>query len=166
MALRKKPIRSPRSIYQVNLITTNLNDNTTGTDTGTGTNRPIFVKLKEAIGDWLGIKPVAWNNPLLSGTFGGNGSNKGFKYRKRLGGFREASYTLIAKTKFSIPEIVLETDGFKVVNSEYATITIGFPKGHSVTEVIAWIMSSARANEIRAVVTPNGVRHQIGAATP
>jgi hypothetical protein len=165
MALRKKPVRSPRAVYKISLITTNLDDSPTGTDTGIGTSRPVFVKMKEAIGDWLGVKPVAWNDPLFSGTFAGNGSNKGFKYRKRLGGFREASYTLIAKTKFNIPEIVLENDGFKVVQSEYASVSIGFPKGHSVTEVIAWLMGSARANDIRAIVTPSGVRHQINPAT-
>lgn len=182
MSLRKKPIRGPRALYKLDTILVNVDEDPLVADaapakTVGGLKRPILIKMKEAIGDFLGLKVVAWNDPIFTGTFpddtGAAGANKaqtgatnsGAKYRKNLGGFREASYTLIAKTKFVIPEIVLEDDGYKTVNSDYASITIGFPKGHSVTEVLAWLATTSRFSQIRAVRTPAGKLIHLGSAT-
>jgi hypothetical protein len=173
MPLRKKPVRSPRALYKVDLITRHLDDNKDAIDTAPaqtvqGTKLAIVVKMKEAIGNFLGLTPVAWNDPIFTGTFpnaGGNPpaggaqtgtTNSGSRYRKNLGGFREASYTLIAKTKFVIPEIVLGENGYSVVNSEYVSVSIGFPKGHSVTEVLNFLFTTSVFNQIRAIRTPEG----------
>ena len=52
------PIRSPRRLYLVNEITVDLDDDPavidkSPSDTTPQTNRPIIVKMKEAIGDFL-----------------------------------------------------------------------------------------------------------------
>lgn len=157
------PIRSPRKIYKIELISTN-EDDVAGVDNLPGapaneaaTTRAIFVKMKKAVGEWLGLTPVPSNDPAFTGVFAAGGLNEGATYRKRLGGFREASYTLIAETVFTIPEIVISDTG-EVTNPDkkLKTISIGFPKGHSVTEIIAWISSTARASEISGIRSPSG----------
>lgn len=164
MALTPRPIRGNRKIYKIDLIQANVDDNPAIIDnlpagTEVKTTRSIFVKIKVPIAEWLGLTPLAYNDPLFTGTFAGNGLNKESKFRKRIGGFKEASYTLIADTFFQVNEQVVDLETGVVTRplKNLKTMTIGFPKGHSVTEVIAWIASTGKLSEIRAIRSPSGV---------
>ncbi len=156
------PIKSPRRTYKITQIKQNLDDtpgaiDTAPTETVGGTQRDIYVKMKQGIGNFLGLSPIAYDDPIFTGTFGGNGTNKGATFRRNIGGFRVASYTLIAANKFTIGETVPNNaGGVSIVNKDFKTITIGFPKGHSVTEVIAWLASTGKLSDIRAVRSPSG----------
>lgn len=159
------PISSSRKIYELTEFMVNLNDNPDAIDaapseTEGGTMRPIFVKIKEAIGNYLGLTPIPVNDARFTGTFGGEGTNKGSKYRRNLGGFREAAYTLVAKTVFRVTERKPNQAGAGFVESigEFSTMTIGFPKGHTVHEFVNFILSVPNADQISAIITPAGRR--------
>lgn len=169
------PIRSPRRFYKVDLIKRDNDDDPDVIDKLPGDTLPqtttsIVVKMKEGIGDYFGLTPAAWNDPIFSGIFGGNGLNTGAKYRRNVGGFRDASYTLIADGLFSIeekyyednllgkPTLITETKDFK-------TMSIGFPIGHSVNEVIAWLATLDNFDTILALRTPAGKRHDLYSPT-
>lgn len=153
------PIRSPRQLYRLNTIKVGEAANGTG-------GSPIIVKMKESIGDWLGMQPLAYNDSALTGTFGTGGTNAGYKYRRRLGGFRHGSYTLVAKTTFRINELIRQDDGtYDVDDKNFRTISIGFPAGHSVHEFITWLATTNRINEVSAIITPRGARVSIAPAT-
>ncbi len=158
------PIRSPRKIYRVTGMTSNVDD-APGIDnlpggTDVDTTKPLYVKMKKSVGDWLGLTPIASNDPIFTGTFKGEGLNKGTTYRKKIGGFKSGSYTLIAATIFTVNEIVVnsETGAITTPTKKVKTISIGFPAGHSVNEFIAWISSTTRASEITAIRGPSGAR--------
>jgi hypothetical protein len=164
------PVRSPRQIYKITSIQYNV-DEAPGTDaapaqTEAGQKRPIYVLMKESIGDYLGLTPLAWNAAELTGTFAGSGLNQGAKYRKRVGGYRDGSYTLVAKTTFTIKEIVKGDNGsYTTRDKNFKSISIGFPKGHSVHEVLDFLATTTKFAQVRAVITPQGRRVSIGAVT-
>jgi hypothetical protein len=144
------PIRSPRQVYKIPEITNKRANNA---------NEPVIVKMKESIADFLGLTPVPYNDPIWNGTFSGSGSNAGKPYRRRLGGYREASYTLVANTSFRITELIRQADGsYNPVQKNFRTITFGLPAGHSVREVVAFIASKSILAQVNAIVTPAGVR--------
>ena len=158
------PIRSPRKIYRITGMTASVDD-ASGIDrlpgaSGTETTKPMYVKMKKAVGDWLGLTPIPSNDPIFIGTFKGEGLNKGTTYRKKIGGFKSGSYTLIATTVFTLNEIVINPDTGAVTtpSKKVKTISIGFPVGHSVNEFIAWISTTSRASEITAIRAPSGAR--------
>lgn len=160
------PVRSPRYVYELNItITENVDDDkiaidTAPTQTVSGTQKQIYVKIKKSIGDWLGLTPLPYNSGAWTGRFQAEqtgATNTGSKFRRRIGGFRVASYTLIARTDFEIPELVKQADGsYKTVNTKFKSVSIGFPRGHSVTEFIDWMGTTSRFGEVEAVRTPAG----------
>lgn len=161
------PIRSPRRLYQIQAITRNVDDDPAAFDPPidedpNGTEVFVYAKIKESIGDYLGLTPVAWNDPVLEGTFGesqsGDNLNRGATYARNLGGFRVASYKLIAETTFSITEkFVLPGDTtITEVESQFRTMSIGLPKGHKVWQVRRWLGGLQNFDNIRAMVTPSG----------
>lgn len=157
------PIRSPRRLYLISKMTRDVDDDPNVIDklpggSTTETTRPVIAKIKESIGDWLGFSPLAYDDPLFTATFGGSGLNQGAVYRKRFGGFKDASYILVAKTNFLIKEKFYDDSGvYQEETNSFKTMSIGFPKGHSVTEVINWLELSEKLNNIRRVITPAGV---------
>jgi hypothetical protein len=153
------PVRGRRRLYLINTITVNVDDNPNATDGPGGTIRPIVVKMKKAVGDYFGLEPLLFNDPIFSGTFGGEGLNQGAEYRRRLGGFKDAAYKLIAETSFDLTEQIFAPDGSSTnENRSYRTLSIGFPKGHSVTEVIDWLASLTNFDQINSVVSPAGYK--------
>lgn len=164
------PIRSSRAVYQINLIRAN-NDDTpniidrTPAATNPETTRIIYVKMKVAIGEWLGLSPLAYNDPAFTGVFQPGGLNAGLQYRRRIGGFKQASYTLVAETFFEINELVtnLETGQVTRPIKRVKTMTIGFPKGHSVTEIINFLASTGRLPDIKGIRSPAGAFTALGA---
>jgi hypothetical protein len=158
------PVRSPRRLYKINLITVDQDDIPDVIDKLPGdatpqTTRPVIIKMKEGIGNLLGFTPLAWNDPIFDGVFIGQGLNQGAKYRKVLGGFRDASYTLIAETQFTVQEKFINSSGsFTTLNTKFNTVSIGMPKGHSVNEVIKWLGTSSAFAQIAAIRTPAGRR--------
>lgn len=168
MAIARRPIRSPRALYKITLVDVHLDDDDDAIDpaptqTVAGTKRAIVVNMKEAVGDYLSLQPMAWNDPLFFGTFKTppaqtGATNAGAEFYRRLGGYKEASYTFEAMTKFTISEIAKSDNGYSRSNADFRTFSIGFPRGHSVIEIIRWIAGNPRFNDIRAIVTPNGRR--------
>lgn len=149
------PISGSRKQYKIDLIKV-------GEDKDEAGGRPIVVKMKEPIANYFGLDILAFDDPLLTGTFQGTGLNSGFKYRKRLGGYRYESFTLVAITKFNITERVQLPLGFGApIIRQYKSISIGFPKGVSVREFINWVASTNRNDKISYIVTPRGARHPI-----
>jgi hypothetical protein len=153
------PVRGRRRLYLIDAITANLDDNPGATDTPGGTTRPIIIRMKKAVGDYFGLEPLLFNDPLFTGTFGGEGLNQGATFRRRLGGFKDAVYKLIAETSFDLTEQIFEADGSSTTeNRSYRTLSIGFPKGHSVTEVIDWLASLNNFDQINSIVSPAGYK--------
>jgi hypothetical protein len=154
------PIQSPRRLYLISQITVNQDDVENLIDLLPGTTRPIVAKIKEAIGDYMGLTALKYNDPIFNGTFAGNGTNKGAKFRKTLGGFKDASYTLIAKDQFAINEFIKNPISGAITRKvkNFNSMTIGFPKGHSVTEVIKWLETTNKISEIRSLISPQGYR--------
>jgi hypothetical protein len=152
-------------LYLINQILVNNNDDPDDIDTQAGnTTRPIIVKMKRAIGDYFGLTPLAFNDPIWTGTFGGNGLNTGSEYRRRLGGFKDAAYTIVAKNVFTLTERIVQADGTTADQTrDYKSVTIGFPKGHSVTEFVDWLVSTTRLEEIAYIRSPRGYRTDIDA---
>lgn len=150
------PIRGNRKLYKIQEIKVGeLADGTGG--------RAIVVKMKEPIGDFLGLQQMSYNDPAFIGTFLGAGPNAGFKYIKRLGGFRESSFKVVAKTQFTIAEIVRKPDGsYGPENNTFKSFSIGFPGGVTVREFINWITARGVNSQIDYIVTPSGVSHPIG----
>lgn len=173
MPIRKAPIRGPRALYKLDLITRPVDDNPTGIDpaTGTGgTTQPLYVRMKEPIGDWFGLKPIAWDDPILIRTFDATpkqtgATNAGAKYYGKKGGYRAGSFKLVAKTVFNIGEIVLGDNGYSTVQSQFRAFSIGFPTGYTVHEFLSWLKTTSRITQIRSVVTPHGRTIHIGSAT-
>ena len=162
------PIRSPRVLVEIETITKNLDDNPDAIDgapdlTVNGTVQNIFVRMKKGIAEYLGFEPIAWNDPRLVGTFGGHGLNLGSQYQRRLGGFRVASYKLIAKSQFLILEEYYNklTKEYEFETGAFRTMSIGLPTGHSVHEFITTIAGSNNFDQIAAIVTPAGRRIDI-----
>ena len=165
-----QPIRSPRYVYLLTTITQNVDTYKEALDSppgsgGAGGTRPLYVKMKKSIGDWLGLTPLAYNDPAWTGTFVADQTgalNTGSNFRRRLGGFRVASYTLIAEENFAITELIRQPNGSYTSNSRnFKTISIGFPKGHTVTEFIAWLATTSNFSQVIAVRTPAGTTHAI-----
>jgi hypothetical protein len=120
---------------------------------------PVLCKFKRTVGEWLGLLPVDYDDPIFEGVFTGSGLNQGAKYRKRLGGYRAASYILVAKTQFTVQEYVRQQNGdYAKVPKRVRTISLGFPTGHSVNEIVKFIGKNAKADEIDAIITPSGSR--------
>lgn len=168
MALAKRPIRSPRAKYKIELIKVNLDDNddaidTAPTQTVAGTRRDIVVLMKESIGDYLGLTPMPWNDPLNFGIFKSppdqaGATNAGAAYLRRVGGFRQGSYKFVAKERYTISEIVANDNGFTRTNANFRTFSIGFPRGHSMNEIVRWFATTSAFNATRAIISPNGAR--------
>ena len=156
------PVRGKRRLYLINSILVNLDDDPDNIDTAPdqtvdGATRPIIAKIKQPIGDYFGLTPLNYNDPIFNGTFAGSGLNQGAAYRRRLGGFREASYKLVAEDNFQINERVDDGSGaITIVETLFKSVSIGLPKGHSVTEVLNWISNFDNFENIRTLVTPAG----------
>lgn len=157
------PVASPRKIYLIEGMTVNVDDDPGVIDnlppggSTVQTTRPVFAKIKKGIGDFLGLTPLDFDNPIFTGVFGGHGLNNGYTYRKTVGGFKVASYTLIAQDEFQIEELrpnllgklTPETNGFK-------TVSIGFPRGHTVSSFLTWLSARENFGQIEFIRTPAG----------
>ncbi len=167
------PIRSPRRIYKIEQIRRNLDDNPDGIDSAPdqtiqGQSVFIYAKIKEGIGEWLGLEPLPYDADEFRGVFEGEGLNKGAIYRRRIGGFRVASYTLIANGLFNIKEkYYSKSTGLPVEETgQFKTMSIGFPVGHSVWEVIYFLGTTGKIPDIQAIRTPSGVKHDLFQGNP
>lgn len=150
------PIRGNRKLYKIPEIQV-------GEDALGAGGRAIVVKMKEPIGDFLGLTQMSYNDPAFIGTYAGAGPNAGYKFIKRVGGFRESSFRVVAKTQFTIAEIVRKPDGsYAPENKTFKSFSIGFPGGVTVREFIAWITGRGVNTQIDYIVTPSGVSHPIG----
>lgn len=156
------PIRSYRLLYKLEGITDLEPAPPDGIPDLPGTtpvkvSKPIYCLMKKSIGDFLGVVPLEWDAEELTGTFQGNGTNKGSLYRKRVGGFRVASYTLVSTGKFTINEYLVQKDGSIITTPKvFKTISIGLPKGHSVNEFIKFLKTRGVINQVSAIITPAG----------
>lgn len=151
------PIKGARKLYKIPEIT--VGENAAGTG-----GRAIIAKIKEPVAELLGLTEIPYNDPDLIGTFSGTGPNAGFKYRKRLGGYRQASFKIVAKTEFEVLEQIRDESGDTILSEKkYKSISIGFPKGVSVREFVNWIGSKAIVSQVSYIVTPSGSSVPMGA---
>lgn len=167
------PVRSPRAVYLITGMLDNKDDDPSKIDNLPGgtepkTTKPVYAKMKISTAEFLGLTPLASDNPAFQGTFGPGGLNAGAKYYKNIGGFREASYTIESKTTFSVNERIYNpaTKTTTIVAKNFKSLSIGFPKGHSVTEFLAWIKTTTKIGNIQAVITPKGRRIDVALAAP
>jgi len=138
--------RSNRQVYKIEEITVNRG----------GTEEPIVAKIKKSHADLFGLTPIAADDAIWTGTFGGSGSNAGKTYLRKLGGFRERPFTFVAKDKFSLT--VNAASGEGTTTEEFKSITIGLPKGATALEVKNWLDTLAVRTQVAAIITPNGYR--------
>lgn len=157
------PIRSPRGVYLIKNMSVNKDDDPNIIDNLPGgvepkTVRPLYCKMKISIGNYFGLTALKSDDIAFQGTFGGNGLNTGSKFYKNIGGFREAAYKLIPKTTFTVTQLILNpaTGAYVPVQKNFRSMSIGFPKGHSVTEFLAWLITLSNSADVRAIVTPKG----------
>jgi hypothetical protein len=160
------PIRSPRRLYLINLIQVNNDDDPDVIDRLPGsalveTKRSIVVKMKQGIGEYLGLTPMNWNDPQLRGVFQGIGLNQGQSYARRVGGFKTLSYTLIPEELFEIEERFYDNNllGNPVLEtrtSNFKSMTIGFPKGPTVDSIRTWLSTCENFDNIKGFRSPNG----------
>jgi hypothetical protein len=160
------PIRSPRRFYKIDLIKRDNDDipdviDKLPDDTTPQTTTSIIVKMKQGIGDYFGLTPANFDDPIFDGVFGGSGLNKGAFFRKNIGGFKGGSYTLISETLFSIQEKYYEGNVIQTPTTLFKTISIGFPTGHSVHEVIKWLSTLTNFKNVAALRTPAGQKHDL-----
>lgn len=149
------PVSGPRKLYKIEEIQV-------GEDADGEGGRPIIVKMKEPIAKWLGLQQIAYDDPIFIGTFSGTGPNAGFKYIKRLGGFRHQSFKIVANTNFVVLERLRLPLGYGApLPKIYKSLSIGFPIGVSVREFIDWIASTDKISKIAYIVTPRGVSFPI-----
>jgi len=127
-----------------------------------------YVRMKESIGNWLGLKPQyprygtfqsTPKNSIKSST-GTQLGNAGATYTK-LAGFRFVSYKF-----FLIPNTVIvePAKNGSDHNHTMQTISIGFPRGApgshtSVHGVIEFAKNCKQAKLIRGIQTPSGTKH-------
>lgn len=148
-------VRSSRVLVKINEI---LVKRGTGSS---ATQEPVIVKMKDSHRVFLSILKLDGDDPILQGTFGGEGGNAGKKYLRNLGGFRERAFTLIAKTSFLMEDTLRNADGTNTVSLKpFRSIDIGFPKGVSVVEVYNWLrgLDADVVSQISYIRTPNGRR--------
>lgn len=163
MAAGQGPIRSPRGVYLIKGASSNVDDDLTVIDNLPAGNepttvKPIYCKMKVAIGNYFGLVALKSDDIAFQGTFKGSGLNAGTKYYKNIGGYRFESYKLIPAQKFTINELIFDTatGGYTTSPRDFKSMSIGFPKGMSVTELLAWLITLTKSATVRAVVTPKG----------
>lgn len=127
----------------------------------TATQEPVIVKMKDSHRVFLSLPQLDGDDPIFQGTFAGSGPNTGKKYLRNLGGFRERSFTLIAKSSFQMEDTTRNPDGSNTVTLKaFRSISIGFPRGVSVVEFFNWMrgLDTDVVSQISYIRTPNGRR--------
>ena len=115
--------------------------------------------MKASHAQLLGLNALDGDDPILQGKFGGDSLNKDFHFLRNLGGFRARSFSLIAKTSFSMKNTVKNADGTDTVsNVPFRSIDIGFPSGVKIVEVFNWLrgLGEEVTSQIAYIRTPNG----------
>lgn len=144
------PVSGPRKLYELPEIKVGENASGAGGES-------IVVKMKEPIAKWFGLTPIAYDDPIMRGTFAGTGPNAGYTYVRQLGGYRFESYTIVANTSFFVTERIRLPLGFGApILKTYRTLSIGLPKGASVHEFIDWLASTDKISKISKLITPRG----------
>ena len=163
VAVGKGPIRSPRAVYLIKGGSRNVDDDPAVIDNLPGgtepkTVKPIYCKMKVAIGNYFGLVALKADDIAFQGIFAGKGLNTGSKFYKNIGGYRFESYMLLPDKKFTVNELVFNagTGEFTPTPRDLKSMNIGFPRGMSVTELLAWLITLTGSANVRAVVTPRG----------
>lgn len=158
------PIRSPRRVYLIPTMARNVDDVDDTIDNLPGaiqlkTTTQVYAKMKESIGNYLGLTYLPYTDSAFEGEFKPGGLNAGYKFRRRIGGYRFASYTLLPVTTFELTEIIYNkaTKTWTTFPNNFASMTIGFPVGHTVTTLIGFLGTTSRIPNIARVITPAGV---------
>ncbi len=128
-------------------------------DNQTPTPQPIIVKMKRGIAEYFALQQIPSDDARLRGVFAGTGSNAGATYQSRKGGFRYRSFKFLAKTQYAITEYYYDAQNNPVNTiSNFKTMSIGFPKGVTVNEVLDWLLTKTNVDETEFIVSPAGVQ--------
>jgi hypothetical protein len=149
------PLKGPRELVQINQITEKDSD---------GNYQPVIVAMKRGIREFFGLDRLPADDPILYGEYA-TGPNAGLTYRKRLGGFRQASYTIHFAGNVEINEYSFENGTWTESTRQMQSITFGLPKGHSTHEVLSFIEQTVVATNgsenLRKLRTPEGNSYDI-----
>lgn len=146
-------VKSPRILVKIPEVTV------TRKRQGQKVDEPVIVKMKASHAKLLGLAGLDGDDPILQGTFGGEGENKDYKFLRNLGGFRAKAFTLIARTSFSMENTVKNEDGTDTIDEvPFRSIDIGFPSGVKVVEVYNWLrgLDAEIRDLIGYIRTPQG----------
>lgn len=118
----------------------------------------FLVGIKESIGNWLGIKPVAPG----TGTFK-KGPAQGKKYALRPGGFRYQSFTILLRRGVTITEVLPGCNNGGTRERELCTFDLGMPRGNkdarvAVWRVQSWALNTKQSKNIIGLVSPSGTQ--------
>lgn len=146
------PIRGRRILVEIPEILDNTQP----------TGNPIIVKMKKGIAEYWGLQQIPTDDPRLRGVFAGAGTNAGATFQRRRGGFRFRSFTFLPVTQYSITEYYYDAQGNPIsAPGNFNSMSIGFPKGVTVNEVVDWVLANAKVAETEFVVSPSDVRTAI-----
>ena len=133
--------------------------------------QPIVAKMKRGIAKWFGLEPLYLNNERLIATFDDNTTdepdqtNAGKTFFRRIGGFRQGSYTIKALGTIAIEEQFFDPNGdFTTEDKEVKSFTFGMPGGVGVTEIIEFLrvnVPSGDRDKLDRLITPRGVGYAL-----
>lgn len=155
MATGIGPIRGDLVPVEISEITREVT-----TEQGTE-EQAIIVLMKRGIAEFFGLDPIPTNDERFKGTFpevAGN-TNSGASYRRNLGGRGDASYKFISAGSLDITEYFYNEENVQTTETRTVkSFTQGFPRGHSVTEIVDWLetLDSSITDKIREIVAPSG----------
>jgi hypothetical protein len=119
--------------------------------------------MKRGVAEFFGLTPMLVTDPAFNGVFPNvNGNlNALAKYRKHVGGRGDASYTFVSAGSLDIKEYFYNAEN--VQDTEIRTVksfSQGFPRGHSMNEIIAWLatLEPATRDKLRSIISPAGTK--------
>jgi len=128
--------------------------------------RPIIVLMKRGVAEFFELDEMDTNDERFQGTFpnvDGN-TNANASYRRRLGGRGTASYTFLSAGTLDITEYFFdENNAQQTATRTVKSFTQGFPRGHSVNEILSFIEGRPQAviDKIRAIIAPSKAKTNV-----
>jgi len=149
------PLKGQRELVKINQITRKDKN---------GNNVAVIAEMKRGIREFFGLDVLPADDPILYGTYQA-GPNQGKTYRKRLGGFRQGSYTIEFAGDVSVNEYEFQNGSWTQTSRQMKSVTFGLPYGHSTHEVLSFIEKTIVANSgsdnLSKLRTPEGNSYDI-----
>lgn len=173
MPVTLEPVKSQRYLYSCTNLKRRIMVTNPTDGTKTSTLVDAIVLMKESHANWLGTNLAVLVPSDDARRFGTrsvvrpneatteiDAAEQTERYVKRIGGYRSDSFTLVARTTFSLT--YKELDGTsKTVQKK--SISIGMPAGVALNRFVDWIenLADAKYNELAGIISPDGRKFQI-----